>query len=224
MVLRPIFFPEMPKQLVITGLTELNIPPIKLIDYPDYYLNQPHLDSDWTSEITFPGILDYLFEVYYGLETGEQKIINTAISYTVSAIELSNYNKTLSLLASFTSLETMVNLEYQGMKAERCEQCGQQKFSISRKFREYLLKYLGDTEENKKKFNKYYNLRSKIVHTGQQLKGEILFAEVDKKVEHDELITRVEILQLGRLGIISWLINKIDPQTGASLSAAAARD
>ena len=57
----------------------------------------------------------------------------------------------------------------------KCEECGQQKYGVSRKFREYLLKYIGDSPNNKRKFNNYYSLRSKIVHTGRQLKTELLF-------------------------------------------------
>ncbi|GAB2464284.1 hypothetical protein GCM10011375_16430 [Hymenobacter qilianensis] len=200
------FYPGMPDDLKISGFTEITINPIQTVDYPDYYLDQPHLDSDWYTDIQFPSILDYLLDSYFNLEGNAANSVNAAISYTASAVELFNTRKTLSLLSSFTSLETMVNLEYDGVDPCRCRECGQQRFSISKKFRDYLLKYIGDTQSNKKKFNKYYALRSKIVHTGKQLQSELLFADVEQTIRHEELITRTEILQLGKLSIINWLL------------------
>jgi Apea-like HEPN len=202
------FFPEMAEQLKIDEFSTTSIQAINLIPYPKYYLYKPHLDSDYKDAIEFPEVMDELLDKYFNLTADKQQIINSSISYAVSAVELNDTKKTLSLLASFTAMETMVNLEYMAVKPEKCGECGQQKFSVARKFREFLLKYLGDTEPNKKKFNKYYSLRSKIVHTGQQLQTEILFAEVDKSARDEELITRVEILQLGKLAIIGWLLSQ----------------
>jgi hypothetical protein len=214
------YFPEMAEQLKIDNFTTISSKEIKLISFPKYYLYEPHLDSDHEDEIEFPSIMDDLLDKYFGLNTDSQKIINTAISYAISAVELSDSRKTLSLLASFTAMETMVNLEYAGIKVEKCGECGQQKFSVAKKFREFLLKYIGDSEPNRKKFNKYYSLRSKIVHTGQQLQTETLFAEVEKNAKDEELITRIEILQLGKLAIIGWLLK----QTDASLDEAVTCD
>lgn len=199
------FFPGMPQQLKIDEFTRHVFKPISTTQYPDYYYEYPHLDSDRTKEVTFPSIMDKLLDAYFSLEFDLQKSVDSAISYTVSAIELSDRRKTLSLLSSFTSLETMVNIEYDGVKIDKCEACGQPKFSVSRKFREYLLKYIGSSDTNKKKFNSFYSLRSKLVHTGRQLQTETLFAEVEKETQYAELVTRIEILQLGKLGIVNWL-------------------
>lgn len=213
------FFPGLPDQLKIEEFKKQAIKSISKIEYPDYYYEYPHLDSDRTKEIAFPSIIDELLDTYYSLEPTLQKSVDSAISYTVSAVELSNRRKTLSLISSFTSLETMVNIEYDGVKVEKCEACGQPKFSVSKKFREYLLKYIGSSDTNKKKFNSFYSLRSKLVHTGRQLQTEALFAEVEKETEFSELVTRIEILQLGKLGIVNWLYHRYSsPQTGASLA------
>jgi len=202
------FFPGMPDQLKIKEFTNQAIKPISTIQYPKYYYEYPHLDSDRTKEVALPSIISVLLDTYFSLTPTLQKSVDSAISYTVSAIELSDRRKTLSLLSSFTSLETMVNIEYDGVKVEKCEACGQPKFSVSKKFREYLLKYIGSSDTNKKKFNSFYSLRSKLVHTGRQLQTEALFAEVEKETEYSELVTRIEILQLGKLGIVNWLYHR----------------
>lgn len=132
--------------------------------------------------------------------------VDAAVFYTVSAIELNNNRKTLSLLSSFTSMETMVNLEFKDVAAEKSPQCGQLKYSVSRELKDYLLKYIGNSERNKKTFNNYYSLRSKNVHTGTLLKTELLFADIPKDKAHSELETRIGVLQIGKLAITNWLL------------------
>ena len=128
------------------------------------------------------------------------------MGFNIAAAEILFTKRTLALLSSFTAVETMVNLEYRDQAAEKCTVCGQLRFSIAKKFREYLSKYIGDSAENKKKFNTYYSLRSKIVHTGMRLKSEVLFADHPKEALDSEYIQRLEILQMGKLAIANWLI------------------
>lgn len=205
----PMFhFPDLPRQFKIDKFTDLKMQEIKKVEYSLFYTNYPNLDSDSKKDIVFPTTIDELFDSYYSLDSKTLSFIDTATSYTVSAIELKDSRMTLSLLASFTSIETMVNLEFKDVGVEKCEKCGQLKYSVSKKFRDYLLKYIGDSPENKKTFNSYYSLRSKIVHMGRQLKTEPLFADVPKNEQETELLTRMEILQIGKLAITNWLLAK----------------
>ena len=198
--------PDLPRQFKIDKFSDQKIHDIERIPHRMFYTYEPDLDSDSQKVITFPITIDHLFNAYYSLEPTIASYIDTACSYIVSAIELHNTRKTLSLLSSFTSMETMVNLEYKNVEGEKCESCGQLKYGVSRKFREYLLKYIGDSPNNKKKFNNYYSIRSRIVHTGRQLKTELLFADVPEDDRQSELITRVGILQFGKLSITNWLL------------------
>lgn len=188
------------------NFTELESKEIKKIEHKDYFMHYPNMDFDNGKTIEFPITIDELFDQYFALDNESLYYIDTASSYTVSAMELKSNKKTLSLLASFTAMETMVNLEFKDVAKEKCDKCGQLKFSVAKKFREYLLKYIGDSPQNKKKFNDYYSLRSKIVHAGQQLKTELLYNEVPKDERIVEHLTRLEILQMGKLAIINWLL------------------
>ncbi len=215
-------FPDLPRQFKITSFSKQKLPDIKKTPHMEFFTCDPNLDFDSTKEIILPSTIDELFDSYFLLDKKTSSFIDSATSYTVSAIELKNSKKTLSLLASFTAMETMVNLEFKDVTAEKCEKCGQLKFSISKKFREYLLKYIGNSVKNKKKFNSYYTLRSKIVHTGSQLKTEVLFADVPKEEKDIELLTRIEILQIGKLAITNWLLAKKRFDEGKITMAASA--
>ncbi len=206
------YFPDLPKQLNINTFSLPNLSEIIKVPHNEFYTYDSNLDFDSKKEIVLPLTIDELFDSYFALKKPTSAFIDTATSYTVSAIELKKSKKTLSLLASFTAMETMVNLEYKDVIPEKCDKCSQLQFRVSKKFRDYLLKYIGNSEINKKKFNSYYSLRSKIIHTGSQLKTELLFADVTKEEENSELLTRIEILQLGKLAIVNWLLlnNKLE--------------
>lgn len=205
-------FPELPAQLRMKEFSKPEINEVPIMPHNLFYTLNPNLDNDRQTTIYFPSTINLLLDAYFSFEKEIREILDSAIGYNVSAIELSTSKRTLSLLSSFTAMETMINLEYRNMQAENCEVCGQLKFGIAKKFREYLLKYVGHSAENKKKFNSYYSLRSKIVHTGMRLKSELLFSEYPRNQLDEEYITRVEILQVGKLAITNWLLkNKRTP-------------
>lgn len=201
-------WPELPRQMKIDSFSSQQFPNITCVSAKDYYTHNPNLDFNISLEITFPNIIDSLFDSYFSLPTENRTIINTAANYNQTAVELIGTRKTVSLLSSFTAMETMVNLEFKDETPEKCPECNQLRFSISKKFREYLLKYIGNSAANKKKFNHYYSLRSKIVHTGKQLKTEHLFTDFPEEEKDEEYDLRLEILQIGRMAINKWLLHR----------------
>jgi hypothetical protein len=200
------FFPGLPGQLRITEFTTPVEPPILRVNNKLYYVANPNLDFDKKRQITFPALLEEAIDAYFALSSDSQDTVYLAISHSLSAIELRLAKKTLSLLASFTSLKMMVNLEFKDVPPEKCSTCGQAKYSISKKFREFLLKYVATADSNRKKYNDYYTLRSKIVHSGQQVRNETLFSGLTDDGQHKEFITQIEIIQMGKLAIIHWLL------------------
>lgn len=135
----------------------------------------------------------------------ERIIVNAAIRYTVSAVELYGKDKTLSMLASFTAIEAIVNIEYKGVEPETCKECSQPRYTVRKKFREFLMKYMGDTAALKNKFNALYDLRSDIVHTGRTFDKESLFGNINNEEFEKELIQRLEVLQIGKIAICNWI-------------------
>lgn len=198
-------WPEKSKQLSISNFTKLNLNEVKFKEHLNYYQSFPNLDFEAKKEITFPKTINKVLDSYFSKNPGIQAIIDTAISYSISAIEFRQNKKTLSILCSFTSMETMVNLEFRDDKPEICSECGQLKYKVSKKYRDFLLKYIGKGQANKKKFNSYYSLRSNIVHTGARLKTENLFVDIPKEEKKKEFLKHIEILQLGKLAIVNWL-------------------
>jgi hypothetical protein len=150
--LKMFHWPELPKQLKIKKFTdvELKYDPVDFIPFMKYYQHEPNFDFDMKRPISFPNNIFKGLDAFYALEREERKVIDTAIAHSVSAIELKNTKKTLSVISAFTSIETMVNFENRDFKPSKCDSCGQLEFKISKKYQDYLRKYIGDNPNNKK--------------------------------------------------------------------------
>ncbi len=198
-------WPELPKQLVIERFTEISMDEVEYLRHFNYYFYNPNFDYYSGTVITFPNTIKVVLDSYFSKKDEIQSIIDTAIYYSVSAMELREFRKTLSLLSSFTSVETMVNLEFRDFKPEVCKECGQLKYKVAQKYRDFFYKYIGKGEHNNRKLNYYYDLRSKIVHTGRTFKTERIFNDLSQEEKDKELLDQIEILQLGKLAIVHWL-------------------
>lgn len=199
-------WPQYPEQFKINGFTEVGYSEVELINYWKYYFHEPNFDNYSDREITFPNLITQGLDSYFGKSKEIKIVLNSAMSFIVNAMELRMYRKTMSVIASFTAIETMVNFEYKDFKPLICEKCNQPQFKVSEKYRKYLLKYIGDNDNNKKKFNALYKFRSSIIHTGQKLKTENLYNDLTKEEKDKEFLNQVEILQLSRLSVVNWLI------------------
>ena len=211
--------PELPDQLKINDFSQQMYPEMIFVDHFPYYQDNPNLDTDIKREITFPETVYMDLESYYEKDEETRKILDTAISYSVSAIELKQTKKTMSIVAAFTAVETMVNFEFKDLKPEICKACGTPQYKVAKKYRDFLLKYLGNSAKNKKKFNAYYDLRSKIVHTGQRFKSENLFAEIPEEEQKKEYLDRIEILILSKFAIIQWLLKNRELEVEEAVAA-----
>ncbi len=199
-------WPELPDQLKIKSFTDIGLeyPEVNYVRHRDYYQQYPNYDFEKGRPISFPDTIHDGLNAYYSL--GEEKqIIDMAISHSVTAVELRQSKKTLSIISAFTAIETMVNLENKDFKPDRCENCGQLQYKVAAHYRDYLLKYLGNNDHNKKKFNQLYKLRSKIVHTGSKLETENLWNDLTQEDRHRELITILDVILISKFSIIHWL-------------------
>lgn len=198
-------WPEYPEQFKIKEFTEVGFSEVEIVNYWKYYFNEPNFDNYSDREITFPNIIYAGLNSYFKKSKEQKIVLDSAISFIVSAMELRMHRKTMSIIASFTAIETMVNFEFKDSKPLTCEKCNQPQYKVSEKYRNYLLKYIGDNANNKKKFNALYKFRSSIIHTGQKLKTENLYNDLTREEKDKEFLNHVEILQLSRLSVVNWL-------------------
>lgn len=198
-------WPELPEQLKIDRFTDLASVHPRVLPW-DYYYTHPDFDENLESQIKFSNITLQFFDSYFEMDESTRKVLDSAISSANAAMEFIHTRKKLALLSAFTAIETMVNFDTKDFEPSKCDKCGQDVYKISARYRNFLLKYIGDSPANKKKFNRYYKLRSTIVHTGQDFKTEKLFAEVDEETKFQERLQIAEVVMMSKLAIIFWTI------------------
>lgn len=115
------------------------------------------------------GLID-LIKIYHSLKDINLKksFYNACIVFN-KAQYLSSYEYSASYIFMVSALEALIEIENYGVKVETCSSCGQPKYKINKKFKDFIDKY-GFNVSNKIKTD-FYNLRSKISHAGQLLAG-----------------------------------------------------
>ena len=130
--------------------------------------------------------------------------------------------KSISFLSFVSSIETLVNLEYKDKKDDivfechdcqtlksspiSCKKCGRPIWGIKAKFKTFLKTYVAASDDSMAKFNRIYNLRSAIVHTGALLLGDEQIDWGLSEKADSQFITHIETMQVARLSLVNWLL------------------
>lgn len=202
------YWKDLSQYLKLESLTNehLKFPKMKFKSHFDYYEKNPNIDFDSNDMIIFPNTFEVGVKKYYSLNTDVKKIIDTAILFFIDAVELIETKPTIAVVSAFTAIETMVNFYFSDFIPEKCECCGQLKYKISKKYKDFLIEVVGGDLRNKSKFNKLYSLRSKIIHTGSYFKSQNLWNNLSRQEKDSEFLTIYEILTLSRLSIVNWIL------------------
>ena len=115
------------------------------------------------------GVTD-LIEIYRSIRNISLKksFYNACIVFN-RAQYLSAYEYSASYIFMVSAVEALIEIENQTIKVESCSACGQPKYKVNRKFKDFIDKY-GFKVSDKIKSD-FYSLRSKISHAGQLLEG-----------------------------------------------------
>jgi hypothetical protein len=215
--------------LKIKEFTEQKHSNITLIPHKEYFTYDP-IDN-YKKSINFPSTIHEILEIYFNLNTETKNTVDTVTHLISNGIDLRLKMKSLSFISFVSSIETLLNFHYNQQKKiktanqgepkapNNCEKCGQPFFGIKAKYKEFLTTFVADSEASITKFNKIYNLRSSIVHSGGLLLGdEELNWQKSEKIDGQWLI-HIETMQLARLSLVNWLImsNKLNKVVGKQL-------
>lgn len=178
---------------------------IPLVDYNEYFSNDPNYDYNVLDTIKFPSVINYGLEGYFDLNVEEKKIIDTSIKYSNICMKNLELETTIGVLSAFTSIETLMNFYYKDFKPENCKECGQPRYSIAKRYTDFLLNFVGESDDLKKEFKKLYTFRSKIVHTGFSFITENLWHDLEEDKADDETIKKLQIMMVNKRLIINYL-------------------
>lgn len=184
------------------GFTNIQHEGITKVPDEDYY-KRP-LPSKWVS---YPYGINDKFHSYFQLSEEDRDIFNSSIIFFYYAVRLRREMSSLSILSLTSSIENLVNFKHKDDSIEKCSNCGQLQFRVTKKFNDFMQensKGFYSKNEIQKFIGDIYNLRSAIVH-----KGKVSEAEKNKPIwerryfdyEHE---TTIGILQ-ARYVLNNWL-------------------
>jgi len=140
------------------------------------------------------------FDSYYALSERDRAKVFAAARLITDCIALKDYRYSLSFLACVAALEALADIangednqvvedckSCHAIKTSpyTCPECGRPIWGVATKVKSFLKQYVSSKEQDIANYNKIYNLRSMITHTGDIFTKDSIFHSTDKQEEQE---------------------------------------
>lgn len=189
--------------------------PIKQIPYQKYYSELPAISS---RPLKFPDNLENSFDLAFGLNEQDWKRFFMACSWYYQAQAIWRESNSSSFVALVSAIECLIDKPERCLDCgqtitegiEKCDHCGQPRYRVTKKFREFLEKYVPFLEERFSKERKLlYEVRSKLSHGLNLLVRDLepWYIIMDVRAEEQDTLQR-NLYFITRTAIYNWLWNR----------------
>lgn len=198
-------YPEFNRE--ITGFSKPYCLPMNIESSQTYY---NRFGPGVGNKVDLPESIDDTLIQYFQLDNNARDaFISSAILFS-NGLEICTKMQSLSFAAFISSIETLANYDNRNTKVEKCEVCGQDKHSATKKFKSFLQKYGSPDPSFKKDAEKLYKIRSEILHSGSLFLGDINLIpwglKDHAKMNKDKY--RRNVIQITRICLVNWLITR----------------
>lgn len=174
------------------------------------------------AEVTLSEETVKCFDTYFALDEATKAKIFSAAFLISDSISLGDLKNSLSFLAAVAALETLADIanndKEQVIEAcgschavlsspYKCPECGRPIWGVTKKVKEFLKEYVSGRDDDIANYNKIYNLRSKITHTGDIFLMDSVFNGPKEKREI-EFNLRSKLIVYARRAMVNLLLNK----------------
>ncbi|MBE7630515.1 hypothetical protein G1K46_12515 [Tenacibaculum finnmarkense] len=160
-------------------------------------------------KIKFPSDIEEKLNNFFKLDIEVRDVLNNSFIYFLHANHIKEDFPSLAIVSLINSIENLVNYNHKNTKVQKCNECGQDRYRITKKFNDFLdenLQGYYSRKEIKGMIGDIYSKRSKIVHTGNLYKS-----EKNKPIWEDSLLDSTldltVIITVTRIVINSWIKN-----------------
>lgn len=190
-----------PEEFSLSSFTDNDNKEIVLKDVP-YYLNLK-LDVVGIDYVVFPENIDLILDNYYSLNVENRQAFRKATYLFYTAVEIETIRTSFSFVSLISSIECLISYSFEN-KNTKCEKCGQEKYSISKKFK-WFIRYFTKIDDNVF-LNKLYSFRSKIVHSGELFLSDLLWNESNNDAGDifKDYFARKNMILITRACILNW--------------------
>ncbi|MFN8423732.1 MAG: hypothetical protein U0470_10260 [Anaerolineae bacterium] len=113
-----------------------------------------------------------LLNVYFSAADSDSKrLFRSACRVAARARRISQFDLSTSFLLLVSSIEALIHLKHRDMPVVSCKECGQDRYRVARKFKDFLEEYCYEIDAKAR--DRIYKLRSALVHRGQVLPLEV---------------------------------------------------
>jgi hypothetical protein len=166
------------------------------------------IDSSY-KKIKFPSDIEEKLNKFFTLDIEVREVLDNSFTYFLHANHVKDDFPSLAIVSLVNSIENLVNYNHKNTTVEKCNECGQDRFRITKKFNDFLDKNLEGYYSRKEiggMIGDIYSKRSKIVHTGNLYKS-----EKNKPIWEGSLLDStsdiIVIIAVTRIVINSWIKN-----------------
>jgi len=159
------------------------------------------------SDFSIPDLLSNIFDAYYSLESDDKNAFLRSAALFNNAIRIKSISASISFACFVSSIETLVDYHHKGVKIEKCKECSTPRYSVTRKFTDFLTQYSSESAELIRFYKQSYSQRSKILHAGALFTGEhipVEWAESDWEAYH----MNSGIERVCRVAFANWILER----------------
>lgn len=186
----------------IAGFTELDGAELTMVEARQYY---GALGRQFDQVLEFPDNLAMNLERVESLTPKARQAFLSACSLFDQGSEFWQHHPSLSFASYVSAIEALIEYEYRKVKRNKCGECGQFKFAVTDKFREFCQKYCLVPYDLEPVISKIYRYRSKILHAGKLMLGDLIMPRIGTWDNADERDTHQALIKIFQICLVNWL-------------------
>lgn len=175
------------------------VPPMVELSHEQYYEEELAGPGD---QLAVPDNLTNTLDLIFGLPSGLRDRFDLAVAWFAQSGGVREESWSTSYAALVIALETLLET---GPRVT-CELCGQDKYASTRRFREFLRRYLPGIDAHPKVRDRLYKVRSELVHGGRMFEQDLRpWRGGISPVGDSEMLLLGMARRLVRLAMYNWL-------------------
>ncbi|MEE8304447.1 MAG: hypothetical protein V3S24_18670 [Candidatus Tectomicrobia bacterium] len=189
----------------IRSFSEVTSKEIERVD-PQEYFNR----YGWCIDRDFdlPANIDLMFDSYCSLSDEARHAFLSSCSLFDQDISMWANHPSLSFAALVSSLETLIAYNHRETAVEKCKCCGQDRYLVVKKFRDFFGRYGSDVPEFRKYAAKIYRHRSKLLHRGELFLGEVALRRFGTFDGSEDDMLRLNLVRTCRICVVNWRLSQ----------------
>lgn len=149
-------------------------------------------------EFCIPDNIESLLSKILNLPAEQRKRFDLACTWLAMARDISPASSSAAYISMVAAIEALLD-----KKSETCHECGQPKFSVTKKLKEFLQRFVPGIEAQE--LNRIYRVRSDLAHGLDLLLRDLGQLGMTSPGAASEMTLQYTTLQVAKIAVLNWL-------------------